>query len=140
MTRFVLDASAVVEYLLRTPAGERVEVTIRRADADLHTPALCDVEVAAALRRGLLAGTPGPQRAAEAVEDYLALPLTRHGHQRFIGRVLELRNNFSAYDATYSALAEHLRAALVTADARLASATRTHLAIEVVEPTTAAGH
>ena len=131
MSRFVLDASAVVEYLLRTPTGDRVEAKVRAEGADLHTPALCDVEVAAALRRGLLAGRLGPQRVAEAVEDYFDLPLTRHGHRRFIERVLELRNNFSAYDATYTALAEQLGAALITADERLATATRTHLAVEV---------
>lgn len=132
MTRLVLDASAVVEYLLRTPAGERMEAAIRAPGVDLHTPALCDIEVAAVLRRGLLAGSLGPRRAAEAVEDYLDLPLTRYDHQRFIGRVLELRDNFSAYDATYAALAEHLEAILVTTDERLASAARAHLDIEVL--------
>lgn len=131
MTHLVLDASAVVEYLLRTPAGRRAEAAIRAPGADLHVPALCDVEVAAVLRRGLLAGSLDPRRAAEALEDYLDLPFTRYDHQRFLGRVLELRNNFSAYDATYAALAEHLGAVLVTTDDRLASAARTHLGIHV---------
>lgn len=128
----VLDASAVAEYLLRTPAGERMERTIRTSGGDLHTPALCDVEVAATLRKALLSGRLGPQRAAEALDDYFDLPLTRHGHQLLVERVLELRDNFSAYDATYSALAERLGAALLTADERFARAVRTHLRIEVV--------
>jgi predicted nucleic acid-binding protein len=128
----VMDASAVAEYLLRTPAGERVERTIRTAGSDLHTPALCDVEVAAALRKGLLSGRLGSRRAAEALEDYFDLPLIRHGHQLLVERALELRDNFSAYDAIYTALAERLGATLVTADERLAKAVRTHLAIGVL--------
>ena len=132
MNRLVVDASAVVEYLLRTPRGERVEAAIRLPDADLHAPALCDVEVAAVVRRGRLSGCLGARRAAEVLGDYLDLPFTRHGHQHLMGRVLELRNNFSAYDATYVALAEVLGAALVTTDERLASATREHLDIGVL--------
>ncbi len=58
-------------------------------------------------------------RAEEAVTDYLDLPLTRHGHMFLISRILLLRNNFSAYDATYVALAEVLEATLVTADLSL---------------------
>lgn len=132
MSRLVVDASAIVEYLLRTPRGDRVEAAIRAPGADLHTPALCDVEVTAALRRALLSGRLGPQRAAEAVEDYLDLPLARHGHQLLMTRALELRDNFSAYDATYAALAERLGAALVTADERLRRAAVSHLEIDVV--------
>jgi predicted nucleic acid-binding protein len=45
-----------------------------------------------------------------ALQHYLLLPLTRHGHQALLPRVLELRANFSAYDACYVALAERLRA------------------------------
>lgn len=41
----------------------RIGDVLRMPDADLHVPALCDVEVAA--------GT---------IEDYLDLPLRRHGH------------------------------------------------------------
>jgi predicted nucleic acid-binding protein len=120
----VVDASAVAEYLLRTPAGERVERTIRTA--------VSDVEVAAALRKGLLSGRLGSRRAAEALEDYFDLPLIRHGHQLLVERALERRDNFSAYDAIYTALAERLGATLVTADERLAKAVRTHLGIGVL--------
>ena len=59
-------------------------------------------------------------RAQEALQDYLDLPLTRHGHLGLIRRCLELRTSFSAYDATYVALAEGLGADLITADRRLA--------------------
>lgn len=98
-----------------------------RADgAELHVPALCDIEVSAALRRGLLAGLLTEERALTALVDYADLPLTRHGHQLLLARVLSLRANFSAYDATYVALAEQLRAALLTADGALARAVQAH--------------
>lgn len=62
------------------------------------------------------------ERANEVVDDYVALPLRRHGHEALLTRVLELRENFSAYDATYVALAERLGADLLTADAAFARA------------------
>jgi predicted nucleic acid-binding protein len=70
-------------------------------------------------------------RALEALDDYFCLPIGRHGHQSLLMRVLELRRNFGAYDATYVALAEILRGELVTADGRLAKATRAHSKITV---------
>ena len=103
-----------------------MEAVVRASDADLHVPALCDVEVAAGLRRGMLRGALSEERTAEAIEDYLDLPLTRHGHQRLLPRILSLRDNFSAYDATYVALAERLDGELLTADERLARAARRH--------------
>lgn len=95
-------------------------------------PALCDVEVTAGLRRALLRRALTEDRALLAVEDYLDLPLTRHGHQSLLGRILELAMNFSVYDATYVALAEHIGGGLLTADEALARATRTHTRLAVV--------
>ncbi len=71
-------------------------------------------------------------RAAEALEDYLDLPLVRHGHQALLGRVLQLGSNFSAYDATYVALAEQLKGELLTADDALARAIRSRLHLRLV--------
>lgn len=118
-----------MEYILRTELAVSVERTVRASDADLHVPALCDVEVAAGLRRGLLRGALTEERLAQAVEDYLDLPLTRHGHQQLLSRILNLRENFSAYDATYVALAEQLSAELLTADEGLAQAAQMHTAL-----------
>jgi len=115
-----------LEYLLRTALAPPVEEVLTAAGSDLHVPALCDVEVAAGLRRAMLRGEIDEDRTLQAVEDYLDLPLSRHGHQRLIGRILDLRDNFSVYDATYVALAERSGGALLTGDERLARATRTH--------------
>jgi predicted nucleic acid-binding protein len=109
-----------------------IGAVLRRAEIDVHVPALCDVEVVAGLRRATRLRTLTIERAREAVNDYLDLPLTRHGHQGLLGRILGLRDNFSSYDATYVALAERLGAQLLTADERLATATRTHTVIGVL--------
>lgn len=122
MGLLVVDASAVVEVLLRTPQAATFERTLSDPGLDLHVPAVCDLEVVSGLRSGVLKGSFSPTRAEEAIEDYLDLPLTRHGHQAFLNRSFALRDVLSTYDATYVALAEALEADLVTADRRLARA------------------
>lgn len=105
---------------------------IEASDADLHVPALCDVEISAALRRALLAGAMDERRALDAIDDYLDLPITTHGHGALVRRIVALRQNFSAYDATYVALAERIGAALLTADRALLRAVRRHALVEVM--------
>jgi predicted nucleic acid-binding protein len=122
----VVDASALIEYLLRTDRFESIAATVEAADSDLHIPALCDVEVAAALRRVVMSGHTDLERARQAMTDYLDLPLTAHGHASLLPRMLELRDNFSAYDAAYVVLAEQLAARLLTADEALARAVLEH--------------
>lgn len=130
MTRLVVDASALVEWLLRTPRGTSFGPVLRAHE--LHVPALCDVEVAAALRRALLARKLGVPRAEEALSDYRDLPLVRHGHLALLPAVVAMRENFSAYDACYVALAERLEGAFLTGDAGLARAARARSSIEVL--------
>jgi predicted nucleic acid-binding protein len=120
-----------VEYLFRTDRSRQIEPILEAADTDLHTPALCDVEVAAAVRRALLSRKLTAARAEDAIEDYLHFPLFRHGHQGLLSRMLELRSNFSAYDAAYVALAEQLKGELLTADDALAKAVRAQLAVQL---------
>jgi predicted nucleic acid-binding protein len=134
MRLLVLDSSAVVEYLLRTAPGKALAYHIQQDDADLHAPSLCDVEVVSALRRILRTGEITWERAEAVVRDYLDLPLTRHGHQELLPRIVELHHNFSAYDATYVALAERIRGRLLTGDPRLAGAARSHSSAEILLP------
>ena len=112
----------------------QLDEVVHAADVDLHVPALCDVEVAAAVRRALARGLLTLERAIDAVNDYLDLPLTRHGHAALIGRVLEFRENFSAYDATYVVLAERLDGSLLTGDRRLSRAVRSQTKVSIAGP------
>lgn len=117
----VVDASALVEVLLGTPAGGRLAARLFAEDETLHAPHLLDVEVAQVLRRYALAGELGASRGAEALEDLAEFPIARYPHQPFLPRIWELRRNVTAYDAAYLALAEALAAPLLTRDAKLAS-------------------
>lgn len=92
MSLVVCDASAVVEYLLQTDTGLAVAEVVEAANADIHVPALCDVEVASALRRMLRDQSSGlaETRADQAVADLLDLPFTRHTHEAFLERAFSL--------------------------------------------------
>ena len=128
----VLDASAVLEWLMQTPAGHRVEERVVAGRESLHAPHLLDIEVAQALRRYVAAGILAPARAQEALQDLLDLPLSRYPHELFLWRIWKLRHNLTAYDAAYVALAEALGAPLVTCDKKIASAPGHHARVEVV--------
>lgn len=123
----VVDASAILEVLLNTPAGARVAERLFMPGETLHAPHLLDLEVAQVLRRYALARELDSGRGMEALEDLADLPLTRYPHSLLLPRIWELRRNVTAYDAAYVALAEALAAPLVTRDAALASV-RTHRA------------
>src|SRR6266446_5789623 len=118
----VLDASAAVDWLLQTSAGQNIEKRIYSRNETLHAPHLLDLEVTQVLRRLALQGVVSVHRADQAVRDLLDLRIARYPHLVLLPRIWQLRHNFSAYDAAYVVLAEKLGAALVTRDARLASA------------------
>lgn len=127
----VLDASAVVDWLLQTPAGLRIEERIYARQDTLHTVHLLDVEFAHVLRRLVREGTLTAKRAEEAIEDVTALRITRYAPVLLLERIWRLRQNLSAYDAAYVALAEKLHAPLITRDQRLAAAPGHTAAVEV---------
>lgn len=128
----VVDASAVLEVLLRTADAERIAERMFRDGERVHAPHLLDVEVAQVIRRWRLRGDVTERLAAEAFELLAALPIKRYAHQPLIARVWSLRQNLTAYDATYIALAEALDASLVTRDARLAAAPGHRAVVELV--------
>lgn len=128
----VLDASAAVEFLLRTEAGIALTGRLLAPETSLHAPYLLDVEVAQVLRRFSLRGEIEPDRARQALEDLADLPVERYPHEILLPRIWALRENLTAYDAAYVALAEVLGATLLTRDARISRASGHHARVEVV--------
>ena len=118
----VVDASAVLEVLLQTPAAPRISRRLFAPGETLHAPHLIDIEVAQVVRRYERSGALTPVRGAEALADLADLPLHRYPHNILLSRIWQLRHNLTAYDAAYLALAEALRAPLLTRDRALASA------------------
>ena len=127
----VLDASAAIDWLLQTAAGQRIEKRIFSHGESLHAPHLLDLEVAQVLRRLVRGGEVSGPRADQAIEDISDLRITRYPHFVFLSQIWRLRQNLSAYDAAYVALADKLGATLITRDTRLASASARRLSIEV---------
>jgi predicted nucleic acid-binding protein len=129
----VVDASALLEFLLQTNIGTRVEARLFGKDDELHSPHLVDVEVTQGLRRLVRAGEVSADRAANAIADLADLDLHRHPHLDLLTRAWKLRENVTAYDAMYVALAEALDAPIVTCDTPLAKAPGHRARIEVIE-------
>jgi predicted nucleic acid-binding protein len=118
----VIDASAVIEILLNTPAAKTVAARVLDPSQSVAAPHLLDVEVLQVLRRYTRAGELDSHRGQQAIQDLLDLPIVRYPHDPLLHRVWELRDNVTAYDAVYIALAEALDAPLLTCDERLAVA------------------
>jgi predicted nucleic acid-binding protein len=70
----VVDASALLEVLMRTPLGTTVEARLLSRVQTLHAPHLLDAEVAQVVRRFALAGEIDGERAEEALDDFKAFP------------------------------------------------------------------
>lgn len=128
----VVDASVVVDLLLRRPRSVALEERLFRGGESWHAPQLVDLEVAQVLRRFERTGELDAERAAEAMADLVDLPLRRHPHLPLLERIWALRGNATAYDAAYLTLAEALAAPLVTRDRKLARVPGTTAVVEVV--------
>lgn len=102
------------------------------ADEDLHAPALLDFEVASALRGHVLGGLLDQTRVDEALDDFIALRIERHQMTHALGDMLDLRDNFTVYDAAYVVLALGLEAPLVTSDTKMKEAGRLGVTVQLV--------
>lgn len=130
----VIDASAEVAILLNIGQDvEGIRSRIARPGETLHIPHLFDIEVLHALRSLTLRGTVSSERARLALDRFRDTRFIRYPHTALTERIWDLRENLTAYDAAYIALAEALDAPLVTTDARLARASGIRAVVEVYE-------
>lgn len=123
----VVDASAAVLGLLND--GDARALLGRER---LVCPHLIDAEVLHALRAHVRRGELEAEDAAQAVDVWAKLGMERFAVNGLLGRMWELRDNVSAYDAAYVAVAEALEVPLLTADGRLARAPGPRCTITVV--------
>jgi len=112
----VLDASVVLDIVTGVAAGKAIASRIARTGNDFVAPEIVDLEVLQALRRQQRLGLIDDGRAATALQLLDAIPVTRMSHRMLTGRIWQLRDNATAYDAAYVALAEVMSATLWTRD------------------------
>ncbi|HEX4241392.1 MAG TPA: type II toxin-antitoxin system VapC family toxin [Steroidobacteraceae bacterium] len=129
----VIDASAVVELILKTELGLKVEARALDPIERLHAPHLLDLEVAQVLRRLVMLREVTVRRAQEALEDHAALLIERPGHHDLLSRIWRLRDSLSAYDAAYVFLGEALNAPVLTCDGKLARSHGHTARIELID-------
>jgi predicted nucleic acid-binding protein len=131
MNVLVVDASVLAPVVADAGSdGRRFRERLR--GETVVGPDLLRVEVSSVLRRHVNIGNLTPRQAGAALDDLLAFPITVYPTAPLLRRVWELRQNVSAYDGCYVALAEAVRHPLVTADHRLANAPGLRCAVEVL--------
>jgi predicted nucleic acid-binding protein len=128
----VIDASALLEILLRTDRADQLMERAFEASERMHAPQLLDIEVTQVLRRLVQRKEITAARAEQSLDDLTNLLIERHEHQALIPRIWQLRDSLTAYDGAYVALAEALGAPLLTCDAKLAGAHGHRATVELV--------
>lgn len=127
----VVDASVLLPAL--ADDGEAgAAVRERLLQEDLAAPELIDLEILSVLRRLVAADRLPLLRARQAIAALDSLPLARHPHRPLLRGVWALRDNVTAYDAAYVALAAAFDATLLTADTKLAGAPKLPCRIELL--------
>jgi predicted nucleic acid-binding protein len=128
----VIDASALIEILLRTERADRLMDRAFAGTEQMHAPQLLDIEITQVFRRLVQQKQITAARAGQSLEDLAGLFIERHDQQLLVQRIWQLRDSLSAYDGAYIALAEALAAPLLTCDAKLAGTHGHRAKIELV--------
>ena len=131
MSGCVLDASVAVTAL--TAPGSPAADLLSGDDAVFQVPSIFDAEVLSALRGLVRGGKFDGAAAAELIPDLMVLPVDRWHMSPLLPRIWELRENLTAYDATYVALAELTGAVLVTGDERITASPGTRCDIQIIK-------
>ena len=113
---FVVDASVVVDLLLRSPNAGAIETAVLDVASGLCAPDFLRLELLSVLRGSVLGKKITEMRALQALSTFQKLPIAFYSASLVIDRCWQLRNNLTPYDATYLALAERLSATLATCD------------------------
>lgn len=125
------DASAIVALLLDGGSDGRW-ATESLSGVDLAAPTLVLFESANIIRRHELAEFVSTDQASLAHADLMDLAFELWPYDMLAARTWELRHSMSSYDASYVALAELIRAPLLTLDRRISGAP--HLRCTVLTP------
>jgi predicted nucleic acid-binding protein len=125
----VLDASVVVELLTNGALGDSLRRDLAGSSDSWIVPHVLDVEVVSALRRLVAGQRIDSHGSGEFLAGLAALPAERCSHIPLLGRIWELRHNFTAYDAAYIALAEATGSVLYTSDEKLCKGHRARVAL-----------
>lgn len=128
----VIESSAMVDALVGEPANPELLALI--ADSELHAPSLIDYEVASALRGHALGGKLTVRQLEDAADDFGSLLISRYPLSTMMHPVLDLRSNFTVYDAAYVVLAQVLEVPLVTSDMKLVEARTLGVDVQVLRP------
>lgn len=123
----VVDASAIVDTLLELPPKPELDELLSLED--VHAPALLDYEVASALRGVVLAGRLDQADVEQTIRKFEQFAIERHPPLGSLISILDLRSNFTSYDAAYLVLARSLDAPLLTTDSKMLEARK--LGVEV---------
>jgi predicted nucleic acid-binding protein len=132
VSRTVVDASVLAAFYAADDPRRAVVAAKLAAGNALYAPAHLDVEVASALRGMARANAPLRAAVPGALRHLAALPVRRMPLAGLLGRIWELRDNLTPYDAAYVALAERLRCALLTCDAKLAAAPGSECGVDLI--------
>lgn len=112
----VIDASLALDIAIATPDGMVLRDRLSRDGGALAAPDVIELEVLQTLRRQLRNDRFTQKRASEALAIFDALEIERFSHRPLRARIWALKDNLTAYDAAYFALAEWLDAPLWTRD------------------------
>jgi predicted nucleic acid-binding protein len=115
----VIDASAMVDLLLRSPVSDEL-LAILRGSSALASPGHLDLEVVSAVGRLARHGEITVGDANDVVDELAGAPLTRVPLAGLVASAWELRHAVAVPDTFYVALAMRFESPLVTSDVRLA--------------------
>jgi predicted nucleic acid-binding protein len=125
----ILDASVVVELLSNGALADSIRRDLVESSDTFIVPHLLDVEAVSALRNMVAGRRFDAHRSGEFLAGLAALPAERYSHIPVLGRMWELRHNFTTYDAAYIALAEATDSVLYTCDEKLCKGHRARVAL-----------